>query len=97
MLRIRWELHAQRSGHRQVAEALEKACREGTFPIPSPRISAARFGTLYRIVIEWEAENYAAIDGFNESMKGQRPHPIWQEIHPYLETGDTMQIWEAIV
>jgi len=97
MLRIRWELQAQRGGHQQVVEALEKASKKDDFPIPSPRISAIRFGQLYRICIEWEVENYAALDGYNEAMRGKRPHPVWQEIHPYLETGDTVEIWEAVV
>ncbi len=95
MLRIRWELQAQRGGHEQVSEALGKAIRSGEFPFPAARVSASRFGTLYRFAIEVEVENYAALDEINEAMKS-KPHAIWQEIHPYLETGDTMEIWKVI-
>ena len=97
MLRIRWELQAHRGGHQQVFEALEKAIRSGSFPIPKARVSASRLGTLYRFTIEWEVENYAALDGFNEALKEKKLAPLWKEIHPFLETGDTATIWEAIV
>lgn len=98
MFRIRWELQAQRGGHQQVFEALESAIRSGNFPLPSARVSASRFGTLYRFTIEWEVENYAALDAFNDALKTKTKEldPLWQEIHPYLETGDTATIWEAI-
>ena len=42
MLRFRWELKAQRDGHRKVYAALEKVIRSGSVPIPKARVRLAR-------------------------------------------------------